>query len=135
MRCGARDGRLHVDLSTRSAFGRPIRFTTRAAVDAFVKWHYRQRYSRFAPRVAAPLIPTVPSNFASRIIGVRVRLCLSQAELARRIGAANKAVIYQWESHKRTPSVVFWSRIERLTCSESPASGCRRVAEEMAKPS
>jgi hypothetical protein len=28
-----------------------------------------------------------------------------------RIGAANKAVIYQWESRKRTLSPVFWQRV------------------------
>jgi DNA-binding transcriptional regulator YiaG len=95
-------------------FGRPIRLTNRSAVDAFVKLHYRQRYSRFAPRILAPPITRVPSNFASRIIGLRLRLRISQAEFARRIGAANKAVIYQWESRKRTPSIAFWHRIELL---------------------
>ena len=114
LRAAARDGRLQVSLSTRSVFGRPIRLTSRSAVDTFVKVHYRQRYSRFAPRVAAPPITTVPSNFGSRIVGLRLRLRISQAEFARRIGAANKAVIYQWESRKRTPSIVFWSRIEQL---------------------
>ena len=64
--------------------------------------------------VYSPPITTVPSNFGSRIIGLRRRLRISQAEFARRIGAANKTVIYQWESRKRTPSIVFWSRIEQL---------------------
>jgi transcriptional regulator with XRE-family HTH domain len=57
---------------------------------------------------------TVPPNFPSRIIGLRLRLRITQAELARRIGAANKAVVYQWETRKRTPSIVSWSRIQHL---------------------
>ena len=45
----------------------------------------------------------------------RVPLKLTQAALAQRIGAAGKAVIYQWESRKRTPSPVFWQRIQALS--------------------
>jgi DNA-binding transcriptional regulator YiaG len=41
-------------------------------------------------------------------------LRLTQRDFARRIGAANKAVVYQWESRKRTPSPVFWKRVEAL---------------------
>ena len=33
---------------------------------------------------------------------------------AQRIGAAGKAVIYQWEARKRQPSPVFWTRIDQL---------------------
>ena len=40
---------------------------------------------------------------------------LSQPALARLIGAAGKAVVYQWESRKRTPSPVFWQRIQELS--------------------
>jgi hypothetical protein len=29
-------------------------------------------------------------------------------------GAANKAVVYQWESKRRIPSPTFWERIEQL---------------------
>jgi hypothetical protein len=41
-------------------------------------------------------------------------LGLSQRQLASKVGAAGKAVVYQWESDKRKPSPVFWLRIERL---------------------
>jgi hypothetical protein len=34
--------------------------------------------------------------------------------LAQRIGGAGKAVIYQWESRKRTPSPVLWQSVLRL---------------------
>jgi hypothetical protein len=30
------------------------------------------------------------------------------------IGAASKAVVYQWESKKRKPSSVFWQKIAAL---------------------
>jgi DNA-binding transcriptional regulator YiaG len=114
LRAAARDGRLRVQFSTRSVFGRPIRLASRAAIDEFVRCHYRQRYSRYVTPLPRPPLTIVPTNFASRLIGLRLRLHLTQAELARRIGAANKAVIYQWETRRRTPSVVFWVRLEQL---------------------
>lgn len=39
LRAAARDGRLHVHLSTKSVFGRPLRLATRSAVDEFVRVH------------------------------------------------------------------------------------------------
>ena len=48
------------------------------------------------------------------LVGLRHRLGLSQHELAAKVGAASKAVVYQWESGKRKPSPVFWLRIVRL---------------------
>jgi transcriptional regulator with XRE-family HTH domain len=117
LRAAARDGRLDVHLSNRSVFGRPLRLASRSAVRAFVERYYRQRYSRFAPPLDPPRVSLVPANCASRILELRLRLRMSQAELARRIGAANKAVVYQWESSKRTPSIVYWRRIEMLLIS------------------
>ena len=61
----------------------------------------------------APL-PTVPNDYDRRLRALRRRLRLTQDGLARRIGAAGKAVIYQWESRKRTPSPVLWQRVLRL---------------------
>ena len=83
-------------------------------VEDEVQKHYRQRYSRFAPPLSCSPIETVPSDVARRIAGLRRWFGITQSEFARRIGAANKAVIYQWESRKRTPSIVFWRRIEKL---------------------
>jgi DNA-binding XRE family transcriptional regulator len=125
LRAAARDGRLMVQLSTRSVFGRPLRLASRAAMEDFVRLHYRQRYSRYAPPVAAPVVTSVPANFASRLIGLRLRLHLTQAKLARRVGAASKAVVYQWESQRRTPSSTFWQRVERLAALP-PLSGASR---------
>jgi DNA-binding XRE family transcriptional regulator len=45
---------------------------------------------------------------------VRRQLGLTQTQLAARVGASRKAVIYQWESHKRCPSPLFWQRIQNL---------------------
>ena len=59
----------------------------------------------------------VPRNYAPRLIGLRRRLRLTQAELAQRIGAANKAVIYQWETLRGIPSITFWKRVEELTAA------------------
>jgi DNA-binding transcriptional regulator YiaG len=114
LRTAARDGRLTVQHSNRAVFGRPIRFASREAIDEFVRRHYRHRYSRFAPPIMPHRLPAMPSNFASRLIGLRLRLRITQGELSRRIGAASKAVVYQWESRKRTPSPEFWRRIEQL---------------------
>ena len=41
---------------------------------------------------------------------------LADRAMSRRgvLGAAGKAVVYQWESRKRWPSAVFWRRIVLL---------------------
>jgi transcriptional regulator with XRE-family HTH domain len=114
LRAAARDGRLTVHFSNRAVFGRPLRLATRGAVDDFVRRFYRQRYSRFAPTLQTVLPGDVPDNFASRLIGLRLRLRMTQGELARHIGAASKAVVYQWECRKRKPTIAFWRRIEKL---------------------
>src|SRR5579864_7073975 len=94
-------------------------------VDEFVRRHHRQRYSRYASPLPRPSVTVVPPNFGSRLIGVRLRLRLTQAELARRIGAANKGVVYQSESGKRTP-LAFWTRVEQLAASDG-ANKLRRA--------
>jgi DNA-binding transcriptional regulator YiaG len=111
LRATARTGRLQVTFSSRSAFGRPIRLATRAAARAFMRKDYR-RYGGQSPAVAP--LPSVPDDYDERLKRLRRRLRLTQHDLARRIGAANKAVVYQWESRKRTPSPVFWKRVEAL---------------------
>ncbi len=108
LRAAARTGRLVVEFSSRSVFGRPIRRTTRAAGDAFMRTYYRH-YEGHGP-ASAPLA-VVPDNYDRRLRRLRQRLRLSQADLAGRIGAAGKAVVYQWESRKRTPSPILWQRV------------------------
>ena len=63
----------------------------------------------------APLTwASIPPDYDIRIRTVRQDLGLSQARFADLVGAAQKAVVYQWESRKRCPSPVFWLRIEGL---------------------
>jgi len=103
LQAAARTGRLEAHFTVRSAFGRPIRFATRAAGERFIAIHYR----RFAGQAAclAPL-PPVPNDYDVRLRILRRHLQLTQASLAQQIGAAGKAVVYQWEARKRTPSRV-----------------------------
>jgi len=112
LQAAARTGRLEVRFSTRSVFGRPMRLASRAAGAQFKRTHYR----RFAGQAvcAAPL-PSVPTDYDEQLKRLRRRLRLTQEGLARRVGAARKAVVYQWESRKRTPSPVFWQRIQELS--------------------
>jgi len=113
LRAAARCGRLVVHLSSQSAFGPPIRRATRQAARAFMEHYYRKSYSRFAIKPPAPNV-VVPSDYARRLRCLRRQLSMTQTQVATIIGAAGKAVVYQWESGKRTPSPVFWRRIEQL---------------------
>jgi ribosome-binding protein aMBF1 (putative translation factor) len=92
-----------VTLSSRLAFGRPIRLASRVAVVDFMRRYYRRCYSRYAAR-PVPLDTTVPVDYDRQLRSLRRALRLTQSALAERIGAANKAVVYQWESRKRVPS-------------------------------
>ena len=56
----------------------------------------------------------VPADYARRLRCIRRQLGLTQQQLAAKIRAARKAVVYQWESGKRRPSPVFWQRIQDL---------------------
>ena len=97
--------------SVRSVFGRPMRCASRAAGEQFLARHYRC----FSGQEICPApLPTVPDDYDKRLRDVRRRSGLSQDALARRIGAASKAVVYQWESRKRTPSPVLWQRVLEL---------------------
>ena len=85
-----------------------MRLATRAAGDQFMATHYR----RFGGQQVCPApLPMVPNDYDKQLRILRRRLQLTQDGLARRIGAAGKAVIYQWESRKRTPSPVLWRRV------------------------
>jgi DNA-binding transcriptional regulator YiaG len=108
LQAAVRTGRLEAHFSVESVFGRPKRLATRAATEQFMVTHYR----RFGGQKACPApLPTVPPDYDQQLRALRRRLRLTQDALARRIGAAGKAVVYQWESRKRTPSPVFWRRI------------------------
>jgi DNA-binding XRE family transcriptional regulator len=111
LQAAVRTGRLDAHFSVKSVFGQPLRFATRAAAERFMATHYR----RFGGQKACPApLPTVPPDFGLQLRVFRRRLRLTQAGLARRIGASGKAVVYQWESKKRTPSPVLWQRVLML---------------------
>jgi DNA-binding transcriptional regulator YiaG len=107
LQAAARTGRLDARFSVRSVFGRPIGFATREAGERFLATHYRCFSGQ---HVCPPPLPAVPDDYDARLRDLRRRLRLTQNALARRIGAAGKAVVYQWESRKRTPSPVLWQR-------------------------
>jgi DNA-binding transcriptional regulator YiaG len=111
LQAAARTGRLEVHFSVRSAFGRPIRSASRAAGEQFLARHYR-RFS--GQEICPPPLPIVPTDYDQYVRRVRRRLGLTQRALAQKIGAAGKAVVYQWESRKRTPSPVLWQRLLAL---------------------
>ncbi len=111
LRAAARTGRLDVQFFLKSVFGRPVRYATRMAGARFMAIHYRL----FAGQAICPApLPTVPSDYHQRLKDLRRRLRLSQHALARQVGAAGKAVVYQWESRQRVPSPVFWGQVEQL---------------------
>lgn len=97
--------------SVRSVFGRPRRFATRAAGGWFMAIYYRRFTGQ--PKCAPPL-PEVPDDYHRQLTALRLRLRLSQTGLALQIGAAGKAVVYQWEARKRRPSPVLWQRVMSL---------------------
>ena len=125
LRAAARDGRLAATFSPRSYFGKLTATATREAAAQFMATWYRRTYGRGRRRLVEVCRVTVPENYAATLIGLRHRLALSQQQLATRVGAAGKAVVYQWESGKRKPSPVFWMRITRLQRQRvfPPASG------------
>jgi DNA-binding transcriptional regulator YiaG len=120
LQAAVRTGRLAAQFSVKSVFGRPMRAVTRAATAQFMVSHYR----RFSGQAICPApLPTVPRDYPQHLRALRRQLGLTQSGLARCIGAAGKAVIYQWESRKRTPSPVLWQRVLQVE------HGPRRRAE------
>lgn len=111
LQAAARTGRLEAHFSVRSVFGRPIRAASRAAGEQFLAKHYRC----FSGQEECPVpLPTVPDDYDAHLRDLRRRMHLTQDRLAQRIGAAGKAVVYQWESRKRRPSPVLWQRVREL---------------------
>ena len=115
LRAAARDGRLPVTYDTRTTFRR-LRLRARAtpaAARAFRRSYYGRPVEPGDRR--APLTwANVPDDYDEQIRALRRARGLSQAQLATLVGAARKAVVYQWETRKRTPSPVFWQRLSAL---------------------
>ena len=113
LRAAARDGRLPVIYDTRTTFRRLRARATPAAARAFRRSYYG-RQVRPGDRREPPSWASVPSDYDVQIRALRRARGLSQAQLATLVGAAHKAVVYQWEARKRTPSPLFWQRIAAL---------------------
>ena len=113
LRSAARDGRLPVTYDTRTTFRHLRARATSAAALAFRRSYYR-RMVRPDDRRTPLTWASVPRDYAEQIRALRRARGLSQAQLATLVGAARKAVVYQWEAGKRTPSPVFWQRITAL---------------------
>jgi DNA-binding transcriptional regulator YiaG len=107
LRAAAHDGRLAATFGLRPFFGKLTATATREAAALFMATWYRRTYGRGRRHRVAVCRVTVPENYAAMIFRVRHRLGLSQQQLAAKVGAAGKAVVYQWESGKRKPSAVF----------------------------
>ena len=121
LRSAARDGRLLVTYDTQTTFRRLRARATPAAARAFRRSYYG-RTVRPADHRTPLTWSTVPVDYDVRIRAVRRELGLSQARFAARVGAARKAVVYQWEARKRCPSPVFWTRIQKLAGTDSAES-------------
>ena len=113
LRAAARDGRLPVIYDTRTTFRRLRARATLAAATQFRRAYYG-RPVRPADRREPLTWAGVPEDYDVQIRAVRRARGLSQAQLATLVGAAHKAVVYQWEARKRTPSPLFWQRIVAL---------------------
>ena len=127
LRAAARDGRLPVTYDTRTTFRRLRARATPAAARAFRRSYYG-RTVRPADRRAPLTWTSVPKDYDVQIRALRRARGWSQAQLATLVGAAGKAVVYQWEARRRTPSPLFWQRItvphRRLL--ERPEAGTHR---------
>ena len=113
LRSAARDGRLPVTYDTRTTFRRLRARATPADAKAFRRSYYG-RAVRPDDRRAPLTWASVPDDYDEQIRALRRARGLSQAQLATLVGAARKAVVYQWEARKRTPSPLFWQRLAAL---------------------
>ena len=128
LRAAARDGRLPVTYDTRTTFRRLRARATPAAaqgVSAVVLWADGQP-SRSS--LAIDVGQCARQDYDAQIRALRRVRGLSQAQLATLVGAAHKAVVYQWEARKRTPSPLFWQRLAALhrRLPERPKAGTHR---------
>ena len=113
LRAAARDGRLPATYDNKTTFRRLRARATPAAARAFRQSYYG-RTVRPADHRAPLTWASVPDDYDVQIRTLRRGRGLSQGQLATVVGAAHKAVVYQWEARKRTPSPLFWQRLTEL---------------------
>jgi DNA-binding transcriptional regulator YiaG len=113
LNAAARDGRLRVTYDTRTTFRSLRTRATLADAETFLRGYHEKGV--WPKRRATPLTwDQIPPDYDAQIRRMRRRLRLTQTAFAARVGAARKAVVYQWESRKRCPSPVFWQRIRAI---------------------
>ena len=119
LHAAARSGRLVVAYDTRTTFRRlRPRATLKHALD-FRRHYYGTQ--RRPPATPVPLTwASVPEDYDVQLKALRRHLDISQSGFARLVGAAGKAVVYQWEARKRTPSPLFWQRVHELQSGVRP---------------
>jgi len=117
LHAAAKDGRLRVTYDTRTTFRRLRARATLADAEHFLHAYFEKALWPHE-RPARLSWQKIPADYANRIKSIRQGLGLSQAAFAVRVGAARKAVVYQWESEKRCPSPLFWQRIQDLGSRE-----------------
>ena len=118
LRAAARDGRLPVIYDTRTSYRQLRPRATLADATEFRRVVYWKRTSALTKPPAMEW-GAVPIDYHLQIRTLRARLGVSQAQCAALLGAARKAVVYQWGSRKRCPSPVFWARIEALMARDA----------------
>ena len=121
LRAAARDGRLPVTYDTKTTF-RHLRARATLAAAKYFRHAYYGRPVKPVDRRAPLTWASVPSDYDAKIRALRRARGLSQGHLATLVGAARKAVVYQWEARKRCPSPVFWTRIQKLAGTDSAES-------------
>jgi DNA-binding transcriptional regulator YiaG len=113
LNAAARDGRLWVTYDTRTTFRSLRTRATLADAETFLRGYVEKGV--WPKERPTPLTwDQIPPDYDAQIRRMRRRLRLTQAAFATRVGAAQKAVVYQWESRKRCPSPLFWQRIRGL---------------------
>jgi transcriptional regulator with XRE-family HTH domain len=115
LQAAARTGRLAVQFSVKSVFGRPRRLATRAAAEQFMATHYR----RFSEQKICPApLPTVPHDYHQQLRTLRRRLRPTQDGLADALAPpARRSSISG--SHGRE---------HRRRCSGRRSCGCKSSA-------
>ena len=121
LRNAARDGRLPVLYDTRTTFRHLRARATPADATLSRQTYYNKRVSQ-EDRLDPITWARIPSDYPAQILGIRQQLGLSQTRFAALVGAARKAVVYQWETARRCPSPVFWERIQRLSVTSMSES-------------
>ena len=114
LRAAARDGRLAATFGPDRSSESSPRLPRERPPPRSWRRGISRTHGRGRRRPVAVCRVDVPAGYAAILVRLRHWLGLSQQELADKVGAASKAVVYQWESGKRKPSHVFWLRIQRL---------------------